>query len=238
MANRKVLWKKWIDPFDPEDEINLEDENDEEEEEISSYHDSYEEMERKQTQAAEHGPGKPNRSAGPLLVGPMGVIPLNEHNQPSKVFNFWMGHTNFDIGEEEKDIIEVTPGVETLEVYTRYRIRVSIGLAFDEEEVLDEISKRLNPEEPKPEINIKGTGLDRIKKHLGSKYKFWAIFVLPDGQLDYRTGDTQDSVKEKIENYPNKADVLTSWEVNNDANQVNEKRGNGRGVQASPRKQG
>jgi hypothetical protein len=234
---RTIIWKKWIDPFDPEDGLdNTEDEEDEsedEEDETHTYRDSYEEMERKH----EGGQSKPKhgRPAGPVLVGPMGVIPINENNQPSKVFNFWMGHTNFDIGEEEKDIIEATPGVETLDIFTRYRIRLSVGLAFDEEEVLDEIVGRLNP--PEPVALPKTTGIDRVKKHLGSKYKFWAIFVLPDGQLDYRTGDTQESVREKIKNYPIKADVLTSWEVNNDADQVSKKTGVGRGVQASSCKQ-
>lgn len=231
MPNRTIMWKKWIDPFDQEDEFGIEDEDEDEETEIA-YRDSYEEMEQKH-EVGQRKPTKPGRPVGPVLVGPLGVIPINESNQPSKVFNFWMGHANFDIGEEEKNIIEATPGVETLDVFTRYRIRLAVGLAFDEEEVLDEIVIRLNPPQPNITAPRKITGIDGIKKHLDSKYKFWAIFILPDGQLDYRTGDTQDSVKEKIENYPIKADVLTSWEVNNDADQVSQKTGFGRGVQTS-----
>jgi hypothetical protein len=231
MAKRRIQWLKWIDPFNPEDEIDMEDDED-----TVTYKDSYEEMEQKQQ---EHN--KPSTGAGPLLVGPMGVIPLNEHNQPSKVFNFWMGHTNFNIEEEVKDIIEKTPGVETLEIYTRYRFRISIGRAFDEDDVMLDIHNRLCPQEDKVKVvipEVKPSGIDKVKSHLGSKYKFWAIFVLPNGEIDYRTGDTQDSVKEKIAKYPTKAKVLTSWEATNEAEQTSKKNGNERGIQRSFKKQG
>jgi hypothetical protein len=200
-----ILWQKWIDPFlDEEDE-----DEDEDDEEQPRWKDSYEEAIERQEKGGH---------AGPVLVGPMGVIPLNEHNQPSKVFNFWMGHTNFDITAQIKDIIEKTAGVETLEVYTRYRFRMSIGKAFDELEVMDSIKKVLCPAKPSSAPTTK-SNIDKITAHLKNKYKYWAIFTLPDGQLDYCTGDTKDKVQKEIAAYTGKAKILTSWELGNE-NQI------------------
>jgi hypothetical protein len=196
-----ILWLKWIDPFLDEDD------DDEEEEETPRWKDSYEEAMEKQEKGGH---------AGPVLVGPMGVIPLNEHNQPSKVFNFWMGHANFDITAQVKDLIEKTPGVETLEIYTRYRFRISIGRAFDELKVMDTIKKELCPPSTKVLPMSTHKSIDKITEHLKNKYKFWAIFKLPDGQLDYCAGDTKDKVQKEIAAYPTKADILTSWELGNE----------------------
>jgi hypothetical protein len=211
---RRVIFTKWIDPFEPDKEV---------EPDSLPYKDSYERMEEEQK--------KPGANAGPMLVGPMGVIPLNEHNRPSKVFNFWMGHTNFNIGQEEINLIEHCPGVETLEIYTRYRFRFSIGKAFEEKQVIQAIKKRLYR---KRKQKKKQDSISSIKKFLSLNYKCWAIFVLDDGTLDYRTGDTRDSVQEKINNYPKKANrILTSWEINNETEQNNKKNGNGCGIQTS-----
>jgi hypothetical protein len=55
-----------------------------------------------------------------------GVLPVNEHFSP---FEFWIGHTNFFVSTTILDIIEKTPGVETLDLnsLTPYRFKISIG---------------------------------------------------------------------------------------------------------------
>jgi hypothetical protein len=213
---KRIVWKRWIDPLAPENDkdkgvLELDPEE--------GYTDSYDMMERDDKKASS--------PTGPVLISPLGVIPLNEHNLPSKVFNFWMGHTNFDIGEDEAKIINDAPGVETLDIFTRYRFRISVGKAFDEYEVMDTIGKILCKEV----IVEKKDSLDRIQKHLSSNYAFWAIFVLPNGEIDYKTGDTQESVKEKIASYPQKkAKILTSWELNNEKKPISKKESHGRGI--------
>jgi hypothetical protein len=222
MTKRRMLWKKWIDWLDEEADSladNLDEEDDEEEAPL--YRDSYDRMEHHH-----------NVPPGPMLVGPMGVVPLNEHNLPSRVYNFWMGHTNFNLGETEVKAINDTEGVETLEIYTRYRFRISVGQAFEEEEVMVAIENVLLKKEDKTEAVQTANVLDKVKKHLQDNYKYWAIFLLPDGQIDYKTGDSQDIVKQKIEAYPKKAEVLKSWEVNNGT----EKKSKQRGIQAGSSK--
>jgi hypothetical protein len=57
-----------------------------------------------------------------------------------------MGHTNFDISKKIAQIIERTDGVETLDIFTRYRFRVSIGKAFDDSETMRNINKTIYSE--------------------------------------------------------------------------------------------
>jgi hypothetical protein len=205
---RKIIWKPWIDPLIANDKSKQVLEVDEEEE---TYKDSYNAFEHDLMEKIKPDTGSPT---GPIIVGPMGVIPLNEHNLPSKVFNFWMMHTNFNIGSNEANILESVPGVESLEIFSPYRCRVSFGMAFDMNEVKDEIEKALC--EPTSTKRANTTALDIIKAQLKSKYTYWAIFVLPDGQIDYRTGDTRESISKEIESYPAKVSrIFTSWETNN-----------------------
>jgi hypothetical protein len=71
----------------------------------------------------------------------MGIIPINENTASGKIFNFWLGHTNFDITKKIFDIIEKTEGVETLDIFTRYRFRISVGKAFTDSVVMKDIQE-------------------------------------------------------------------------------------------------
>lgn len=68
---------------------------------------------------------------------------MNENTASGKLFNFWMGHTNFDISKKIAQIIERTDGVETLDIFTRYRFRISIGKAFNDSETMRNINKTI-----------------------------------------------------------------------------------------------
>ncbi len=117
-----IVWEKWVDPYlqtiqdsvptgDEEDE-DLEEEYLEDEEDIEEYG-SVDKL------------GKFR-----AIATPMGIIPINESTASGKIFNFWVGHTNFDITNALALIIEETAGVETLDIFTRYRFRIGIGKAF------------------------------------------------------------------------------------------------------------
>jgi len=113
-----VAWEKWFDPFGDD------------EENFSDY--SYD-------QDAEPDV---NFNSKPLkaISTPMGIIPYTDNTASSKIFNFWVGHTNFDITHNISSIIENCFGVESLDIFTRYRFRIAIGKAFDESEVKSNIT--------------------------------------------------------------------------------------------------
>lgn len=202
MNNKTILWRQWQNPLiDPDDNDDDDDsDTDEEIEDIDEEH---------------H-----HKYHGTVLVGPMGILPITEHNDISKSFNFWVGHTNFNLDQQVVSTLENVEGVETLDIMTRYRFRVAIGQVFDTEDVLTNIENALQLSLTAP-VPQPVNNLDMLKLHLNSKYKYWAIFILPDNELDYKTGETQDSVQKKIATYPKKAKVLASWELtkNNETEQ-------------------
>tara|TARA_B100001778_G_scaffold92184_2_gene75294 strand:- start:12185 stop:12631 length:447 start_codon:yes stop_codon:yes gene_type:complete len=130
-----IVWEKWVDPYlqtiqdsvptgDEEDE-DLEEEYLEDEEDIEEYG-SVDKL------------GKFR-----AIATPMGIIPINESTASGKIFNFWVGHTNFDITNALALIIEETAGVETLDIFTRYRFRIGIGKAFHDSKVMRDINSRV-----------------------------------------------------------------------------------------------
>ena len=132
-----VVWEKWQDPFEaadsipthstPEDFIEqpeyIDDLNQEE-------HEPQEESEDLQIE---------NKKIRAILT-PFGLIPYDETNNLNSMFNFWVGHTNFDITAPILKIIEKTPGVEILDIFSRYRFRIGIGKLFTAGSVMSDIS--------------------------------------------------------------------------------------------------
>lgn len=148
-------------------------------------------------------------------MSPMGVIPLNESNMPSKVFNFWMMHTNFDIDEKVFNVLQNMPGVETLEILTRYRARISFGKVF---KFSDKIRRKIRQELCGTKSTKSKDGhidLTIMKNHLKSKYPFWAIFINRDNQVETKGHKDKLVIEQEIEQRKNSEktkSIIASWE--------------------------
>jgi hypothetical protein len=71
----------------------------------------------------------------------MGMIPLHEKTACTKIFKFWIGHTNFNITPNIANIIEQVEGIEILDIFTRYRFRIAVGKAFKDRDVMNNIQE-------------------------------------------------------------------------------------------------
>ena len=138
--NPKIVWQKWYDPYGDDIEDNewneaiidsQKNQNEEVQEDYEQKVASANNIQQNVSQVK-----KPMK----LMFTPMGIIPITEYSTPSKVFNFWMAHTNFDITPKINSLIEKSEGVETLDVFTRYRLRIGIGKAFDTGKVMRQIN--------------------------------------------------------------------------------------------------
>lgn len=139
MTEYKLYFAKWLDPFGDDidftaqkvmltgNELTNEDDEDEE----------YNDLDMTNEVKLQ------NNSKLKLVQTPMGLVPITERSYPSRIFNFWVGNANFNISEPIAQIIEKTPGVESLCVYTRYRFRIAIGRLFRGGEVMADIQKRV-----------------------------------------------------------------------------------------------
>lgn len=129
MSSKKeplIIWQKWVDPFGQDsDETRWTD---------------YESASADLIDIDEESPIK--KHTVKVIASPMGLIPYSEHTAAGKIFNFWTGHSNFNISPAIADAIELVDGVETLDIFTRYRFRVGIGKCFDEASTMQDISNK------------------------------------------------------------------------------------------------
>jgi len=122
----QIIWEKWVDPFGENmDEAQWNNYDNEDEDT-----DGYPEMQSMK------GSGKPIR----VIASTMGLIPYNEYTSSAKIFNFWVGHTNFNLSTDIVNEFEKCEGIEILDVFTRYRFRIAIGKCFTDNEVMRNIT--------------------------------------------------------------------------------------------------
>ena len=136
-----IIWQKWMDPFGRDENPEYH-EFDNFTEDLDNEDEEPEENEKTQSFLANHT----IKYGVKVIATPMGVIPVNDNTASGKLFNFWMGHTNFDITKKVAETIEKTDGVESLDIYTRYRFRISVGKAFEDSVVMREINKNVYKE--------------------------------------------------------------------------------------------
>lgn len=139
MKTPLIIWEKWVDPFGKDtDESKWTDYNND----LLYFHqdnnDDDSDLEDEQ-QPSIKIPNNPIK----VIASPLGLIPYNEHTASSKIFNFWLGHTNFNISVKIKNLIENIDGVEILDIFTRYRFRIAIGKCFEDSDVMDTINKTI-----------------------------------------------------------------------------------------------
>ena len=137
-----ISWQKWLDPFGSDDAEELEHDPylaDYEEEDVLNDNSENDDEEKESKIISTTQRMK-------VIATPMGIIPVTDNTMSGKIFNFWIGHTNFDITHKVADVIERTDGVETLDIFTRYRFRIAVGKAFDDSSVMRDINKRVYSE--------------------------------------------------------------------------------------------
>lgn len=187
--DKKIQWLKWEDPLVPKkDEDDLE----------TKYHkDSFKEFEELEDRHVR------------LVIGPYGLLPLNENSVTAKLYKLWVGHCNFDITESIKEKIESISGVEILRIWTRYRFWLGVGNMFDDYKVQQDIENALINKNNKKNKNA---GLNALIKVMKKKYSAWVVYSDENGELKTIGGEDIENLKKQME-FKNKTDILAcSWE--------------------------
>jgi len=134
-----VGWEKWVDAYDQELE-DLRELNEEE----------FDEEELEELGLDEGFLGKQLSPIIKSIMTPFGILPLTEQSLASRHFKFWVGHTNFMLGdglktspEDFEKIIGSVLGVESIDILTSYRFRIAIGKMFQDREVMTNVKDRL-----------------------------------------------------------------------------------------------
>ena len=153
-----------------------------------------------------------------LVQTPFGTFDIDDTFNPMKQFELWLAHTNFNITADiAKDICK-TPGVEVFSPVSRYRFIIGVGKLFELRTIRVAIEKNicgLHKFEDKVETIDDEETKSKLKmlKSKIEQYPKWAIFVFPNGNIDYtflnldKTNRT--FFNEMIEEYKNAEEITT-----------------------------
>lgn len=177
---RFISWSKWHDPLNSEDsEFEYIPEKD-----VQNFDNNQNEI---YDEDDEEEDGNPT----PVIITPLAIIPLKPFNNPTKVFNFWLGETTFTLSKRVASIINDIPGVEILDIFTRYKFRIAVGNNFPFQYVRQSIEKALDASPPVKNNSINMNLDNDIRAQIQSiiqvqlaKFPFWAIYICPNGQVD------------------------------------------------------
>jgi hypothetical protein len=182
---RFILWEKWVRPLGGGEEFMsqeaLDKLDDEEGDLIEAQWDKegYKEAE--------------DFDIRPVVPAAMGYIPISIYGDWPANFNFRVAHTSFTLSRSVRKALKAVPGVETLDIMTRYRCRIGIGKCFEADKVEEAIEEALQAPKPLPgEVNpghlYLTPGLRRsIRDAIDAArqgHTHWSVYLVPNGRLD------------------------------------------------------
>ena len=127
-----------------------------------------------------------------LLHTPLGFFPIDSPLKPSERWDCRIGHTNFEITQSTKDILNRIDGVEALKVLGRYTFFIGIATMFKFKDVRVDIERQLcsYTEQEVLDEETKIT-VDLVRDQLETN-KYWSILVTSSGKVDYVVSNSLD----------------------------------------------
>jgi len=194
---KKFRWEKWIDPLNSNiDEVEVVPKPID----IEDMPEYLEEDDNSAMLIRDEEEGEELHSVTPMKVAhtKLGMVTLTEYSLLANNFNFYILHTNFDIGIKEASIIEQCPGVETLAVITRYRVKIGFPKSTkpqfnDDMWNLSALQMNIEKElmaEDNAETTFQELSDDLEEARLeASKNRYWAIIQFPNKTIDTISSD-------------------------------------------------
>ena len=200
---KQVVWEKWIDPMNTNvDEVEYPGYDlPSPVEERSVDYLLPEEDEMQQNFGVTPNPEElhiPNPIQ--IVNTPHGFMSLTEHSFASKHFDFWTAHCNFPITLSVANAIADVPGVESLNILTRYRARLGFNRILLQAKAFNLNEVREGVEIAAKGACIKDNELDHIEelilfsadiqdlakkaKRKLSKSNHWTMYILPNGKME------------------------------------------------------
>lgn len=133
-SGHNVYWEKWVDAYADDPEMTTPKDNEEDQFNENEMFLDEEEQLMREFQSLNNIK---------TIFTPFGIMPLTEHSLVSNHFKLWVGHSNFKLTNKFYNIIGNVNGVESLDILTPYRFRMSIGKLFRDRDVMSEVKKAM-----------------------------------------------------------------------------------------------
>jgi len=178
---RNIKWEKWVDPL------------------LSNYEDA----EWPGFDQDKDGNAMPIHTVErqPVLHTPHGMISVVASAMASNRFDFWLMYTNFGLEEDIASAIELVPGVETLEITTRYTARVGFPRSgfWQPRDVMHQVLLKVRElahiEQDETLIGLDEETFKKVVKtreQIEEKFDNWAIWLVPNGNVEVLGAETID----------------------------------------------
>jgi hypothetical protein len=162
----------------------------------------------------------------PVMHTPHGMVSVLDDSMASNDYDFWVMHTNFDLNRGVAGLIETVDGVETMEVYTRYRARLGFPRSgegdredeanfvpfFRPRDVMNRIDDAVREYfHYAQNQTLVGLGIQTAEKvietrdKLDKEFDHWTIWVLPNGNVEVLNSDGK---PESFADYQHRLSVL------------------------------
>jgi hypothetical protein len=134
-----------------------------------------------------------------VMSTPFGFWRVDDSMHPYKQFKLWMAHTNFSITRRVVATIKKVPGVEVLQVISRYRFIMGVGELFTMRDVRHTIEKALVCNQDESDMIGNPKILEQVHQLRDSlsSYDEWAIYIFPNGNIDFSTSENPNFVQQR-----------------------------------------
>lgn len=133
---------------------------------------------------------------------PFGIMPIKLSSEMYNQKNVFVGHTNFDIDQNILEIIDNTPGVESLQLISPYRFQIIVGMAFNSKSVRQNISNRLCKKDDNFSFSVEDDNkIYNETLSLRKAGKPWLLYVLPNGKFESKQYENDDNLEKDISLY-------------------------------------
>jgi len=176
----KIAWEKWEDiDLPPQMELP---------EEMEESFSPESQIEEELISQLNFGPMMP----APRIRTPLGVFSIDDPLRPSKMFDCWIGHTNFDITSEIAMELEEIPGIEAFKILSRYRFFIGVAQLFDFRDVRETVQDIIGGESSSIKSDMDDIEVIEVLKTQLMEFKRWAVFCSRDGFIDYIATNEED----------------------------------------------
>lgn len=140
----------------------------------------------------------------PMMMGQgQQMIPHRNDNMFHFEQETRIGHTNFVMISSMMKTIDSVDGVDHVELISKYRFKIIIAKMFDFSSIRVDIERLLCDKHQDLEYHslsiydtenlvLKSDHLSQVKERkqlLNQKYKYWVIYVTPNGNIDYKASN-------------------------------------------------
>lgn len=173
-----------------------------------------------------------------VILTPFGLLTIMDGSLAAHHFDFWIMHVNFDITEEIVQKISQIRGVESLEVLSRYRARIGFPVGETKNDKGEQI-KMFDSTLIKKDIEnilLQNTLIQNIEldqdilnsyneevleefenlKPIFSQVDYWAVLILPNGNLEYVATDSLDEFSTKCQVFETTASMTGAFFTSNE----------------------